>query len=233
MRQKNSPMHEDDPKVTSRLISRPEGFSLDDALDALKKGNKNTAVNGFLYLAAGINSEKEARIMRDRVIALLNSREVTRKEWAQEIIAVLNDALDQVRAKTKAAAGGSVTPIKKESKTLSRRKSDSISEAQDVPSAITLSVIDAVPGRGTRSADVVVVYGENKKEERIVRVIASDASSLTEGAAYLRHGHMPSNLKDALIIHEDAVAEAHYEKELEAFRREQEEEQEEARHRAA
>lgn len=123
MNPENTSVYEDGPEITSRAVKRPEGFDLDQAIAYLRKGkNPEARVKDFMVLAAGVRNAQEARYMRDRVMGVISSldrdnskREVVREEWAQQIIAVLNDAIDQRKPETQPAKAQSKARISRES----------------------------------------------------------------------------------------------------------------------
>lgn len=92
----------DDPEITYRTIQRPKGFTVDKAIESLKKlanparreeGDTVRREDDFLYLADQVDNVREAKQLRNQVIAALSARGFSRDEWGQRVIAVLNDTL--------------------------------------------------------------------------------------------------------------------------------------------
>ncbi|MFH0838522.1 MAG: hypothetical protein V1880_04630 [Patescibacteria group bacterium] len=221
MTQENCSTHEMDPKIKFRPIERAEDFDLDSAMNvALSKRSRSEAVNGFLYLAAGVSNEKEARQMRDRVIAKLASRGVTGEEWAQEIIAVLNDTIERTRGDIKAVAAKPVAKklepkpviLSREERKAERDARKAEKARKDAEIAAEQAKRNAMPGvfrnvtvrselRPTQ-AKAELFFGYSKGGTEIVRVHAiksGDQRILVPGSTYqLRGLNMPKVLERAI-----------------------------------
>jgi len=103
MKHKNAASQADDPKITYHTIQRPKGFTVDRAMKSLKKladparreeGDTVRREDDFLYLADQVDNVRGARQLRDRVIGALSARGLSRDEWGQRVIAVMNDTLE-------------------------------------------------------------------------------------------------------------------------------------------
>ncbi|MBU0705928.1 hypothetical protein KJ657_01220 [Patescibacteria group bacterium] len=220
MSQEKAPIYEDDPKVTSNYIMRPEGFTLDKAIGYLKRGkNEDARVNDFLCLAAGVNNERDARYMRDRAITVLSSRGVAGEEWAQKIIAILNDSIDQFRKRVNGVAKD--RNAHKRSGAKSRRleiKNKAEIKAEKAER-------DAMPGvfrnvtvesdQRFAQAKVELFFGYSKKGVPIVRVHAvksGDFRILVPGSTYQVGVNMPKvlerSISDADISFSEIMKEA-------------------------
>lgn len=95
-------LEQDGPTINYRTIKRPEGYNVKRAIKSLSKlatpgyGKEATVrrEEDFLYLASQVDNLREARVLRDQVIAALSGRGLSRDEWGQRVISVMNDAVE-------------------------------------------------------------------------------------------------------------------------------------------
>lgn len=218
MRQEDLWAQEEDPVITAGAISRPEGFDLQSALMSIKKGDKKSAVNGFLYLAAGMRYKDEVEQALDRAGAELDARGAINEEWAQRIIEILKDTLTQTRERvrrvtSKPTSGRQDRRVKNQQKSGRSAGSGRKPEPPRKPEAERKPIVKSkawleaeqakketmpgvfrevtVTGEKGSKAQVELFFGHSKKGEPIVRVYAvksGDAKILTPGATYQLHG---------------------------------------------
>jgi hypothetical protein len=92
----------EEPTVSYRPVDGLEARSLDNAIAALKEGDENVLYS-FMRIAeetVRAGNKRIATNIRDRAISAVSTDQV-REQWVQEILAILNDAIDEARKRVR------------------------------------------------------------------------------------------------------------------------------------
>lgn len=179
----------EEPTISYRPVTGFEVRSLDNAVAALKEGDENVLYS-FMRIAEEVAREGDRRIatnIRDRVISSV-SNDMAKEQWVQEILAMMNDAMDQARVRVKTTVK---KPVKTKKKPNARKQAKAKKPREEVlkeetPKEVrTVFVLPVVARVG--GVHVEAVIRKSKKGKEMLHISSVEGGSLTgvsEKAAY-------------------------------------------------